>query len=56
MSLDSATAVRAVSFEGIGNKMNLRRASHLLFVWPLIAMGGKLVMRVLLNLWDMIEP
>lgn len=23
--------------------------------WPLIALGGRLVVRVLLNLWDMLE-
>ena len=29
---------------------------HTLYFWPLIVMGGRLVAKVVLNLWNMIEP
>ncbi|MCM8776583.1 MAG: hypothetical protein NC930_09605 [Candidatus Omnitrophica bacterium] len=29
---------------------------HSLLFWPLIVMGGRLALRIVLNLWDMLEP
>jgi hypothetical protein len=38
-------------------KINRHRVySSGLFVWPLIVMGGRLVVRMALNLWNMLEP
>ncbi|MBN1688144.1 MAG: hypothetical protein JW893_03515 [Candidatus Omnitrophica bacterium] len=37
-----------------GREAILRAYSNLI-IWPLIVMGGKLVFRVVLNLWNMIE-
>jgi len=29
---------------------------HQLYFWPLIAMAGKIVHRMVFNLWNMVEP
>jgi len=29
---------------------------HTLFFWPLFVLGGRVVARVVMNLWDLIEP
>lgn len=37
-------------------KISNRALGHTMFFWPLIVMGGRLVVRVILNIWDVIEP
>jgi hypothetical protein len=29
---------------------------HTLYFWPFIVMGGRIVARAVLNIWNMIEP
>ena len=29
---------------------------HTLYFWPLIVMGGRLVAKVVMNVWNLIEP
>ena len=32
------------------------RISNQIYFWPLIAMAGKMVQRIVLNVWNVVEP